>query len=254
FVPDHRPNAMFDPGPLQMEAIQVLDRRPSRSMSTAIRRGDLEEARRIVHSGAKLNVRDEYQSFPLAEASELGDADFVEDLLNAGADPNLDGGDALRKAARHCKVDAAKVLLAHGASVNVADVNGETALMSSSTCADGVMAQVLLDAKADPNAKAKGGTTALMAAARNPRVAEKLINAGGIRGQRTTTGAQLRANRAIEVLRNFTKFVNLSERHWRKQIPKISRRVCRLISRELQPMYFDTVGTDLSEIVVRLLG
>lgn len=40
------------------------------------------------------------------------------------------------------------------------------------------MVQILLDAKADPNAKTKNGVTALMAAERNPIVADKLLSAG----------------------------------------------------------------------------
>jgi ankyrin repeat protein len=158
---------------------QVSDPQPSRSLAAAIRRGDLEAARKIVHSGAKLNIRDEYQSFPLSEASALGDTDFVEELLKAGADPNLDSGATLQQAAWKRRAGVARALLAHGAEVNAAGVNSETALiLSSQTCADGVMVQVRLDAKANPNAGAKGGGTALMAAARNPVVAEVLLNAG----------------------------------------------------------------------------
>jgi hypothetical protein len=184
FVPRPRViNGAFYPGPLQLEAVSAsLEFPQPASLAEAIRGNKLEEARKIVRSGAKLNIWDEYHSFPLAEASELGNADLVEELLQSGADPNLVGpsGDtALQGAAWNCKVDVAKVLLAHGAAVNAADVNGEAALiLSSQTCPDGEMTQVLLDAKADPNVKTKGGMTALMAAARNPLVAEKLLNAG----------------------------------------------------------------------------
>lgn len=182
FVPNHRANAMFDPGPLQLEAIGVLDARPSTSLSHAIRSGDIAAATKLIHAGVKLNVIDEYWSFPLWHASEAGSVGLVEDLLSAGADPNfsLPSGDtAIHAAARNCKLGVAKLLIAHGADVNTIGNDGETALiLSSQTCADGKMTQVLLDAGADVNARSKDGGTALRAAARNPIVAEKLLKAG----------------------------------------------------------------------------
>jgi len=51
-------------------------------------------------------------------------------------------------------------------------------MLSAQTCPDGEMTRILLDAKADPNAKTSDGGTALMAAARNPLVVEKLLKAG----------------------------------------------------------------------------
>jgi Ankyrin repeats (3 copies) len=192
FVPDHVANARYDPGPFQFEAVGAIPERQTQSLSTAIRQSDLEGVRKIIHSGAKLNIWDEYHSFPLSEASKLGNADLVEELLQAGANPNLVGPSrdtALQAAAWNCKVGVAKVQLAHGAAVNAADGNGEAPLaLSAQTCPDGEMTQVLLDAKADPNPKAKGGYTALMAAARNPIVAEKLLKAGADPAAKSDSG------------------------------------------------------------------
>jgi hypothetical protein len=194
FVPKpHVINGAFYPGPLQLEAVEASVAIPQPpSLAESIRGGNLGEARKIIHSGAKLNIWDEYHSFPLSEASKLGNADLVQELLQAGADPNLVGPSrdtALQAAAWNCKVGVAKVLLAHGAAVNAADGNGETPLaLSSQTCPDGEMTQVLLDTKADPNAKTKSGTTALMAAARNPVVAEKLLKAGADPAAKSDSG------------------------------------------------------------------
>ena len=192
FVPNHRPNSMFDPGSLQLEAIQALDPRPSQSLSAVIRRGDLVAAGKITRAGAKLNAIDEYELFPLWHASSLGYTDLVEDLLAAGANPNFTNpGEetALMIAAWNCKVGVVKVLIAHGAAVNLADGNGETALiLSSQTCADGEITQILLDAKADPNAKASHRVTALMAAAGNPLVVQKLLKAGADPAAKSDSG------------------------------------------------------------------
>lgn len=74
----------------------------------------------------------------------------------------------------------AKDLVERGVPVNARDVHGATALMSASqTCLDGKMVQLLLDARADPNAKSEANDTALTIAADNGNVVatEKLLKA-----------------------------------------------------------------------------
>jgi len=83
---------------LQFEGVEVFIPDPNpRSLSEAIREGDLEEARRILRSGAKINIWDEEKTFPLFEAISSRHANFAEELLAAGADPKLitPGGDIL---------------------------------------------------------------------------------------------------------------------------------------------------------------
>lgn len=174
-------NGAFDPGPLQFEAIRVLAPDPQRmSLAEAIRRGRVDEARKILRSGVKLNVWDEDRSLPLIQATRNHQAELVEELLAAGADPRLAGegkDTALLQAAWNCDVRIAKALLEGGADVNATEVNAETALkFASQTCSDGEMVQLLIDAGADPKAQVNEG--ALMAAAGNPRVVEKLLAAG----------------------------------------------------------------------------
>lgn len=178
-------NGAFDPGPLQFEAIEVSIPEPQpRSLADAIRQGDLEETRRILHSGAKPNVWDEYRDLPLFEAIGSGHTDIAEEILAAGADPKLagPGGDtALMAAARQRDLKIAKELLDRGAPVNAANVNGETALIiAPHNGSDGRMVQLLLDAKADPNAKTTTGMTALISAAMagDALAAEELLNDG----------------------------------------------------------------------------
>lgn len=183
FVPKYTANGVFDPGPLQFEAIDVLIPEPQpKSLADIIREGDLEAIRELLRSRAQLNVWDEYRAFPLFEAINSDHTEIAERLLAAGADPKLagQGGEtALSVAAWKCNSKIAKELVDGGASVNAPDVNGETALiLASHTCPDATMVQLLLDAGADPNAKTTMGTTALMAASTNPLVAEKLLRAG----------------------------------------------------------------------------
>jgi ankyrin repeat protein len=149
----------------------------------ALRQGNLEEARRIVRSGAKLDVVDNYGDTPLFQAIRSGYSDFAEELLSTGADPEFTsgGGTALMVAAWYRDLRIARILLDRGVSVNAADAKGQTALMNASqTCLDGKMVQLLLDAGADTNAKTVDGFTALMSAASagNALAAEKLLKAG----------------------------------------------------------------------------
>ncbi len=175
----------FYPGNLQFEATEVsIPEQQPRTLAEAIRDGDLEEVRKILHSAAKLNVRDEYQSLPLFEAIRSGHTDIAQELLAAGADPKLtesDGSTALMAAAWHGDLSIAKALLEHGASVNATNTQGETALIvAPHNGSDAMMVQLLLDAGAGPNAKAAKGMTALIAAAMvgDGVAAQKLLKAG----------------------------------------------------------------------------
>lgn len=149
----------------------------------ALRKGDLNEAQKLVHSGAKLNVVDNYGDTPLLQAIRGGYTDFAEELLSSGADPKFPDGSSsvLVTAAHFCDLRIVRKLVDQGISVNAWDVRGDTALMSASwQCPDGKMVRFLLDKGADPNAKDRDGFTALMWAATsgNRIAAEKLLKAG----------------------------------------------------------------------------
>jgi hypothetical protein len=182
FVPKTRiVNGVFEPGPLQFEAIEasIPDQQP-RSLAAATAMEDVDETRRILQANA--SARTQYGSTLLFLAAKIGRADFVHELLASGADPKFvaPGGDtSLMMAAWVCKLEVAKALLDHGALVNAANNNGETAVIfASQTCPNGKMVQILLADGADPNAKGNDGGTALRAAAGNPVVVEKLLAAG----------------------------------------------------------------------------
>jgi len=184
FVSQPQGNGMFNPGHLQFEATEISMPEPSRSLADAIGQGDIESVRKILQSGAAVNIGDEYKSLQLFEAASVGHADIVDELLAAGADPNLtlcDGSTALIAAAVSGNLKSARLLLKHGATVNAANANGETPLiMAPHNSSDGTMVQLLLDAGADPNLRTKKGMTPLMGAALvgDGLSAEKLLKAG----------------------------------------------------------------------------
>jgi ankyrin repeat protein len=185
FVLKPKENGMFDPGHLQFETIEVSIPEPQpKSLADAIREGDLEETRKILCTGPKLNILDEFRNLPLFEAIGSGHTDVAKELLAGGADAKLtssDGATALMTAALHGDLEIAKMLLERGVPVDKADSHGETALiLAQYHGSDGKMVQLLLDAGANPDAKTQAGMTALIAAARSGDAlgAAKLLQAG----------------------------------------------------------------------------
>ncbi len=136
----------------------------------------------------------------MSEAAEAADAGIIEQLLKAGANvesPNPEGQTALMSVARTNHVDAARVLLKHGANVNAREKwRGQTALMWAAAQSQPQMVQLLISHRADVNARSdirvwarkvtaeprpqnrpSGGLTALLLAAREGCVgcAEALV-------------------------------------------------------------------------------
>jgi hypothetical protein len=180
FISTPQRNDMFDPGHLEFEATWISMPEPSRTLADAIGQGDIESVRKILRSGAAVNILDEHRSLPVFESASLGHADILEELLAAGADPNLtlyDGSTPLIAAAFSGNAKSARTLLKHGATANATNAEGETALIMTR---DGTMVQLLLDAGADPNLETKKRMTPLIAAAMFGDVlgAEALLKAG----------------------------------------------------------------------------
>jgi ankyrin repeat protein len=107
------------------------------------------------------------------EAASLGDVERLRELL--GSDPSLatafsaDGFTALHFSAFFGGIEAARVLLDHGADV---DANGRgwmtgTPLSSAASGRHCDVARLLLDAGADPDVRQAGGWTPLHSAAHN---------------------------------------------------------------------------------------
>jgi ankyrin repeat protein len=165
--------------------------------------GDADLVQRLIKAGANVAAVNDYGATPMSEAAERGDAEILEALLRAGADvesPNAQGETALMTVARTNHVDAARVLLAHRASVNAVEQwRGQTALMWAAAQSQPEMVQLLIKHRADANARSQirewarkvtaeprpqnrpvGGLTALLLAAREgcAACAEALVKGG----------------------------------------------------------------------------
>ena len=122
---------------------------------------------------------------PLCLASQMGHAEVVQILLNAGADKEVTttGGCApLYVASRDGHAEVVQILLDAGADKEAAQ-SGLPSLYIASQNNHAEVVQNLLDAGADIEASASGGLTSLRIASRNghPEVVKILLDAGADR-------------------------------------------------------------------------
>src|SRR5579862_6747289 len=140
------------------------------ALHEAVRHDNLEIADLLIAAGADVTAATRYNITPLSLACANGNAAMIERLLKADADPNSTseaGQTALMTAALTGKLDAVKILLAHGAKVNVAEpTKGQTALMWAASEGNTAAAESLIEFGADIKAKSKSGYTPLLFAVR----------------------------------------------------------------------------------------
>ncbi|MBI4459811.1 MAG: ankyrin repeat domain-containing protein [Acidobacteria bacterium] len=138
------------------------------ALAWAVYKDDLETAELLIAAGAKVNAANDYGATPLWLACTNGNAAMVEKLLRAGADPNaaLQLGETPLMAAAEKSPEAVRLLLAHGADVNVKElVGGRTALMQAVKAKHPDIVQELIEQGADVRTRAKDDFTPLLVAA-----------------------------------------------------------------------------------------
>jgi ankyrin repeat protein len=201
-------------------------------LGIALQKGYKEEAQALSDAMAVVNARSEVGRTALIAASIRGDVRVVQALLAAGADVNaktdkcrtaLIGASSYpmepkilsddsrmsslgrvvayyvtagvttteaQSKLRRDHLETVVALLVAKADVNAKADNGFTALMAASESGDPEIARTLLAAKADINAKTDDGRTALMEASisGNPEVVIALLNAGADVNAKTEKG------------------------------------------------------------------
>lgn len=129
-------------------------------------RGDLDRLQALLAAGANVDMRNKWSQTALLIAAQAGAVDRVRALLDAGARATIDwadneGATALAVAAAAADSDdVLNELLAAGANPNLADADGLTPLMRAADRGDAERVRSLLEAKADPLAKDRLGRTA----------------------------------------------------------------------------------------------
>lgn len=179
----------------------------------AVENGETQKVKELLEYGADADYRtSEYYDTPLMLAARKGRTEIVKLLLEYGADINESkllnsGKSALIVAADYGFTDIVEILLENGADPNVLDaeksscavsigvrvlispdrtheraINGWSALMYAAWAGDAEMVELLINAGADVNIRAKHSKdeTALMVAseAGHPEIVELLIDAG----------------------------------------------------------------------------
>ena len=155
---------------------------------SACKDGDVDEVRRYVETA-------DHQAY-LQDDSALNSAvcynhpDILLVLLEAGTDPNIHGEHvpALHVAAANDNVEAAKILISHGAKFDVRDtVDNDTALIYGIRDGKFRVAELLLKTGADPNLTDRRGFAPLhIAVARNDaKLVQCLLDHGAAINVRT---------------------------------------------------------------------
>lgn len=133
----------------------------------AIRDRDTKLTRSLIKLGSNVNQPNSVGYTPLGEAVTQGSFEIIQDLLEAGADPDCGSESTpLYAAAVQGRIEIAALLIQAGADVNLSS-DGETPLMGAAAEGNMNIVQLLIEAGADANARTQDGKSALTRAAEN---------------------------------------------------------------------------------------
>jgi len=153
--------------PLKKSALELL--------LGAIKKEDAAAFKKHLAACADVNGQDKFGRLPLSCAIESGSVEFVERLLDAGADPAR--ADALEYSVQRGEKEILRVLLERGVETNP---SGST-LRTACAMGNADVVKMLLNVGSDPNATTEpGADTPLMMAAQalSPEIIQALIDKG----------------------------------------------------------------------------
>jgi ankyrin repeat protein len=151
------------------------------ALSEAARAGNRAMVGLLLSRGADVNVKGLARNNPLNLAARNGFQAVVEVLLANHAKVNTqdeNGSTPLSLAAANGRVKIVQMLLAAGADPNVETQNGRVPLSFAAASGSPEMVKLLLDAKTDPNGGKLDAPLFGAIEAKNPVIAERLLQAG----------------------------------------------------------------------------
>uniref|UniRef100_A0A3Q3XDZ1 Uncharacterized protein n=1 Tax=Mola mola TaxID=94237 RepID=A0A3Q3XDZ1_MOLML len=142
-------------------------------LCNASAKGNLPEVLSLLRNGTDVNGFNKYNTTAL-QVAKLGNPALICELLLAGADPNLRdpacGLTVTHDAAREGFADSVRVLVEHGADVNIVDGHGNLPLHLAAREGHLEAMRLLLERTADPRAANSLGYTAHQLALLHHRV------------------------------------------------------------------------------------
>lgn len=155
-------------------------------LGQAVSRDRVEIATLLIGKGAKLETKNKQGFTPLIQAAAGGNLEMVNALLVAGGNPNAEDMvefTPLKYAVTADKPEVVRALVAKGAKVDKTGVKtnpGQTALHMAIGSGKVEMVKLLLELKANPNARKKDGETPLSLARKGDQEdVIKLLKAAG---------------------------------------------------------------------------
>ena len=165
------------------ENLRVADSLPKGDLMTAVVKGDQQEIRQLLESGAEVDRANNTGETALMKAAWAGHAEIMAILLSRKPRINrqsLEGWTALFYGAVKGHKAVVESLLAQGANPDLPDQDGRTPLMAAAWNGHADIVEMLLDKSVNPNRKTRDGWTPLMFAALEGHieVAEILLRGG----------------------------------------------------------------------------
>jgi truncated hemoglobin YjbI len=140
--------------------VRLLGLRGQTLLHDAALVGEAEVAAVLIHSGADADAKEEYGHTPLYRAS-TGDVARV--VLAAGASADVASGPtqgtALHQASRRGYISVVQALVEHGATIDALDAKGQTPLRRAVNCRQLQLVRLLVRHGADPHLADRRGVT-----------------------------------------------------------------------------------------------
>ena len=160
--------------------VNTSDPNANTLLMIAVRENHADMATRLLRRQAKVGARNRYGESALMLAAANGALELVKLLIAHGAEVNMTGWNPLSYAAWRGRTEVVKYLLEKGADIDAVSASGVSALMMAARDGHFDTVRLLLWEVANPNIKSDSGATALKWAlkAGNIEIADLLKQAG----------------------------------------------------------------------------